>query len=368
MSEKIMLNEKVEKFKVSAPARICLFGEHQDFLGLSVIAMGISLRMKIEARRRKDGVYRIVMPDINSEEEFIPSQEIFYAGKRDYLKSAVNVLKRKGLSFREGYDFTITSEIPINAGSASSSVMVVAWIKTLLDIHNDTRFNNPEDIARLGYLTEVVEFGEPGGMMDHYSSAFGGIIYIDCKQPISYLLLDGNIDGFVLGHSLEKKDTTGILKKSRQDVEVGLNILKQKIKNFDIKTTSLTEIKPYFKDMDGEIAKKILANIENRDICQEALKLIKSSPVNQKQLGYLLSEHHRRLRDGLGISTEKIENMIAASVKAGALGCKINGSGGGGTMIAYAPGKQKEVAEVIDKVGGKAYIIKKDSGVRKDVF
>ncbi|MFH1856423.1 MAG: galactokinase family protein [Candidatus Omnitrophota bacterium] len=360
------MNTRIEKLKVSAPARICLFGEHQDFLGLSVIAMGISLRMRIDALRRKDGLYCIHMPDINAKEEFIPSGEISYGNKRDYLKSAVNVLKRKGFSFKEGYDFTITSQIPINAGSASSSVMVVAWIKMLLDIHGDTKFNNPEDIANFGYLTEVVEFGEPGGMMDHYSSAFGGIIYIDCKQPISYVLLDGSIDGFVLGHSLEKKDTTGVLRKSRQDVENGIEILKQKIKGFNIKTTELEKAKPYLREMDAETAKKLLANFENRDICQEALNLIKTTPLNQKRLGELLSEHHRRLRDGLGISTEKIEKMITASINAGALGCKINGSGGGGTMIAYAPGRQEEVALAIDNAGGKAYIIKKDTGVREE--
>ncbi|MBT4369578.1 MAG: galactokinase family protein, partial [Candidatus Marinimicrobia bacterium] len=33
--------------EISTPGRICLFGEHQDYLGLPVIAMGISLRAKI---------------------------------------------------------------------------------------------------------------------------------------------------------------------------------------------------------------------------------------------------------------------------------------------------------------------------------
>jgi len=45
-----------------------------------------------------------------------------------------------------------------------------------------------------------------------------------------------------------------------------------------------------------------------------------------------------------------------------AFGAKINGSGGGGTMFAYAPEKPERVAENIEKAGGKAYIINVDSG------
>lgn len=358
--------ENRKRLKVSAPARICLFGEHQDFLGLSVLAMGINLRMQIEAQRRTDKKYRIIMPDIQSELEFVPSDEVIYSGRRDYLRSVVNVLKRQGLNFSEGYDFTITSRIPINAGSASSSVMVVAWVKMLLLVHNHPLANSTEDIAQFSYQAEVKEFGEPGGMMDHFSSAFGGIIYIDCKPPFSYLLIDKQIDGFVLGHSLEKKDTTGVLKRSRQDVENAVRFLAGKIKGFDLKTVALDKIKPYLNDMEPDASKKLLANIDNRDICQDALSLIKAPCLNQERLGYLLNEHHRRLRDNLGISTVKIENMIQSSLKAGAFGCKINGSGGGGTMIAYAPGRQKEVASAIGSAGGRAYIIKEDSGVREE--
>ena len=55
--------------------------------------------------------------------------------------------------------------------------------------------------------------------------------------------------------------------------------------------------------------------------------------------------------------------MDAAS-NAGALGGKINGSGGGGCMFAYAPNNPEDVAEAIEKAGGKAYIVQKDEGTR----
>ena len=56
---------------VSAPGRICLFGEHQDYLGLPVIAAGISRRIVIEGEHRNDNFIVINMPDIGVVEKFL---------------------------------------------------------------------------------------------------------------------------------------------------------------------------------------------------------------------------------------------------------------------------------------------------------
>lgn len=53
-----------------------------------------------------------------------------------------------------------------------------------------------------------------------------------------------------------------------------------------------------------------------------------------------------------------------AALSAGALGGKINGSGGGGCMFVYAPQNPGAVADAIDAAGGKSYIINVDSGTR----
>ena len=58
--------------------------------------------------------------------------------------------------------------------------------------------------------------------------------------------------------------------------------------------------------------------------------------------------------------------MLEAALNAGALGGKINGSGGGGCMFAYASENPEYVAEAIERVGGKSYIIQADEGTRID--
>ena len=50
--------------EVSSPGRICLFGEHQDYLGLPVIAMAMNLRLRINGQKRNDKKIVINLPDI----------------------------------------------------------------------------------------------------------------------------------------------------------------------------------------------------------------------------------------------------------------------------------------------------------------
>ena len=168
-----------EKIRVSAPGRICLFGEHQDYFGLSIIAAAINLRISIGGTKRKDRTFKINLPDIEDTEEFSIEKELGYNKERDYLKSSINLLRRKGINLPAGWDCLVKGTIPINAGSASSSALVVAWIKFLLETVKDERARMPDEIAELGFLAEVAEFREPGGKMDHYTSSLGGVVSID---------------------------------------------------------------------------------------------------------------------------------------------------------------------------------------------
>jgi galactokinase len=354
-------------FRVSVPGRVCLFGEHQDFLGLAVIAVAIDRRIEIEARPRSDNVYRVHMPDLPDELVLTPSEEIAYDRPREYLKSGINVLKREGLAFEQGWDFTIHSAIPINAGCSSSSAMTVGWIAVNLHIHGDPRAQEPLEIARLAHRAEVVEFGEPGGMMDHYTCSLGGLLYIDCADPIAVTPLGADLPGLVLGHSGGKKDTTAILAQSRRDVEQGIAAIRTRMPGFDLKSTPLDTALDHLDALLANQREKLRANLVNRDICQDAFALLRSRP-DPRRVGELLTLHHEMLRDKLSISTERIEAMIGAAMAAGALGCKLNGSGGGGTMIALAPGRTHEVVSAIRNVGAEAWPVEKARGVRLRVL
>ena len=346
-----------DRIAVSAPGRLCLFGEHQDFLGLSVIACAVDVDISISGTPRNDTRFVIDMPDMGTRDEFDTAREVPYRERRDYVRSATNVVGRNGVAFARGYDCEIHGTIPINAGTSSSSALTVAWISFCYATQTGALPQDREVVARLAHLAEVVEFSEPGGMMDHYTSAVGGLLYIDCREPITVEPLPARLDGFVLGDSGEPKDTTGALAGSRASVEAGVQIIRRHTPRFDIRTASLDEIEPYLGEMSGDSATRIAANFHNRDICQEARRLLSQPDVDPEELGRLILEHHKHLREGIGVSTPKLDRLIDASMAAGALGCKVNGSGGGGCMFAYAPGRQQEVKEAVDAAGGRGMIV-----------
>lgn len=361
--------------KIQSPGRICLFGEHQDYLNLPVIAMAISRYIYLEAERISSPQFIIELPDLDETLEIsLNNRELEYDSKRDYLKSGYNLFLRKGIKFNKGYKIKITGDIPINAGVASSSALVIAWLYFLNQISGET-INKKSNLAIEGYNTEVKEFNEAGGMMDHYSSIYGNLIYLEPKFPRpNFISINEKIDGFVLGNSLEKKDTVENLMKVKILALNAFKALKESLPTFDQYKTSLEEVKPFLPNLEKQYQKKVVGNLINRDITVKAKKLIfedipcENTKVKDfyQQLGNLLNMHHIQLKNNIGIYTEKIELMIKKCLESGALGAKINGSGFGGTMFALSiPGNEIPLKNAIEDAEGKAYMIKTSNGVEK---
>jgi galactokinase len=346
--------------EISTPGRICLFGEHQDYLGLPVIAMAISLRAKIRGEKRSDNQVIIHKPDLGETETF-SLDDLSYTKPRDYFKSGIIVCKNAGLTFPTGFECEVTSKIPIRAGTSSSSAISVSWIHFLSQIA-DVRPNwDQQKTGELAYKTEVEEFNEPGGMMDQYSTAMGYLIYIQSEPDITIEPFNPNLGTFVLGDSCEPKDTMMILSRCRDSrLEI---IRKLKIKN-PTSTIHMLGEGADISDLNASEIQLYKGTLKNRDLLKRALPELEKEEPNHESIGQLLSDHHQVLRDVLQVSTPKIEAMMDAASNAGALGGKINGSGGGGCMFAYAPNNPEQVAEAIEKVGGKAYIVQKAEGTR----
>lgn len=337
----------------SAPGRICLFGEHQDYLGLPVIAAAVDLRIEGRAVPVSGREYVVQMPDTGEERCLDPTSEQVYGQQRDYLASSINVLRRRGWSPAGGWRVTIRSTIPINAGVSSSSAMVVMWLRLLAGIGEGIELHADSALATLAHEAEVVEFAEPGGMMDHFCAAMGGALAVNTLPPFSALRLPVRPDGFVLGHSLEPKATLETLRARRADVVQGLDTIRSRIPEFDLATTSLCDAEPQLRAAGDVPARRLRAQMRNRDIASAARTMLEAGEIGR--LGPLLSEHHHELRDGLDLSTPRLERMIDGSLAAGALGAKVNGSGGGGCMFAYAPGREEAVCAAIESSGGRAY-------------
>jgi galactokinase len=352
--------------RVSSPGRVCLFGEHQDYLGLPVVPCAISLRVGVEGTKRADRLAVLNLPDIGRYESFSLESPLAYEKERDYLRSSVNILLRHGFTFSSGVECTVHGNIPINSGTSSSSALIVAWINFLARMSDRHEELSPKRLAELAHEAEVLEFREPGGMMDHYSTAFGGVLAIDFSPSINVEQIDVAPGTFVLGDSGEPKDTTTILGRVKMGVLNTCRRIVQSRPEFALQTTTDAEIDGMAVLLSPVEAELLHGTVRNRDLTREARALLKERPLDHRRLGSLLTEHHAVLRDVQKISTTKIERMMNAALKAGAYGGKINGSGGGGCMFVYAPESPEAVAAAIEREGGKAYVVRADEGTRTE--
>jgi galactokinase len=357
-----------DQFVVSTPGRICLFGEHQDYLHLPVIAAAISLRIKIEMERRRNPLVHISLPDINSSESFSLRENLNYTKPRDYFRSTVNVLRTAGFTFSTGADCVVRSTIPIRAGTSSSSALVVSWVNVLAQLSEQRRHLHPDQIARYAHEAEVVAFHEAGGMMDHYSTACGGVLSIDFSDGMHIEPLGVELKNVVLGDSREPKDTQAILSRVKNGVLDIVKRLSERSPEFSLHSVSLDSIGELKRDLTGDQGVLLEGTILNHEITKEARRLLQAKPLDQKLLGDLLTKHQRVLRDVQRISTPKIDRMLDAALHAGAYGGKINGSGGGGCMFAYAPEHTERVAEAIERAGGTSYIVSVDEGTKNELM
>ncbi|MEW6508577.1 MAG: galactokinase family protein [Bacteroidota bacterium] len=356
------------KIKTSTPGRICLFGEHQDYLKLPVIAAAISKRVSIEGVRNSTRKISISLPDINSCEEFEITEKIPYIKERDYLRSSFNVLLRNGFTFSYGLECIVKGNIPVNTGTSSSSALIASWINLLALMSDQEKELSSFEIARYAYISEVEEFGEPGGMMDHYSTSIGGVIYLCTEPEIKIEKLNSVPGTFILGNSQEPKDTKNILARVKHGVLNIISKLRENYPEFSLNGITTESFYNYENVLTVDESELLYGTVINKTITEKAKELLSKKDPDRKEIGLLLNEHQEVLRDYLKISTSKIDRMINAALDAGAYGGKINGSGGGGCMFAYAPDNPEKVLRAVKLIAPDSHIVHFDEGTRVDYY
>ena len=139
--------------------------------------------------------------------------------KRDYIKSAFN-LYHEYLPSNFGADIIVKSDLLIGKGLSSSSAFSSAFVAFFDKAAN---LNSTEkEIAWKAYLAEVVNLGEPGGMMDHFASVLGNVIYLECRDPYIYEKMDFKLDGLIIGDTLKRKKTIELLTLRKREIKEGI--------------------------------------------------------------------------------------------------------------------------------------------------
>ncbi|HUT80968.1 MAG TPA: galactokinase family protein [Candidatus Bathyarchaeia archaeon] len=353
----------------SAPGRVCLYGEHQDYLKLVVIPAAINLRTKISLRENNFKKIRIQSFELNKSDEFSLDRNLTLANNEfDYLRAIILALYGEGYTEDlPGYDIQISSEVPIGSGLSSSAALLVSWL-TALDDQLGMGLTKME-IADLTFKAENQILKINCGIMDQYSSAIGGIFSLDCDGP-PYTLksFTSEFDSLVIGDSLVRRSANEPLTILKNRINEGMKKLDAK-SDFNLKTITQEDLLSFRKLLTKDEYKRLFGVIKIRDLTDRASKELAKVRRNQdlNLLGTLLTEQQKMLNENLLVSIEKLNRLVNESIKAGALGAKLTGAGLGGCIVALAPGKEKEVAIAIEKAGGKATICSIDyEGSKKE--
>ncbi len=356
----------VEELMVKSPGRTCLFGDHQDYLGLPVIACAIDRHITLHARCNGKRVLSINMPDIGVHRHMDLDCPIHDVPKGDHLLAALKILEPYGCRPDKGYDVTISGNIAINAGTSSSSAVVVGWIQFLVSAFGCDGPFTKEFLSRTAYEAEVAFHGFPGGKMDQYSIGLGHMVYLETGDEPFHEIFERELPGLIVAESGIPKETTGVLGELKERALLAINKVREKVPGFHIAELQRCELANFVNYVSDDLKVYLEAAVLNHDITQRALIEFRKPALDLGRIGQLMNEHHTVLKEYLNITLPLIDRMVEKALTAGALGAKIVGSGRGGSIVVLArEGEEKRIIDALMGAGAKdAYAVKVDPGAR----
>ena len=347
-----------EEINIQVPARVCLFGDHQDYLGLPVIAAAINRYITLTAQSISDPYFEINLPDIDQKRTIDLHRRIDRLPPNDYFLSGIKLFQEKGALLNQGYRITISSDIPINAGLSSSSALVVAWIKFLVLIQNEISKPSDLEIGQMAHKVEVSHFNQPGGIMDQYTISQRGMLFIntasrDCTP------LPKNLNHLVIAESGIEKKTLKVLLKAKTNALEAIAQVKKKCPNFDLLQSSISDYALYKDLVSEELQPFWYATIHNYSITLKAKYLFQKVSFDTQKIGHLINQHQHILQTCIQNTPIEMQHQIQHALQAGALGAKTVGSGGGGCIVALASQKtrSKVIQAFLDAGSKSAYPI-----------
>jgi mevalonate kinase len=296
-------------YTATAPGKVILFGEHAVVYGRPAIAAPVS---QVRARavvspapRGPAGEVLVLAPDIGLESRLADLPEDHpLACVVNTLLAALQVSQPPACTLR------VTSTIPVAAGLGSGAAVSVAILRAFSAFLGSPL--DDEEVSALAYEVEKLYHGTPSGI-DNTVITYGMPVYFVRGRQIQTLRLPCPFT-LVIGDT----GVAGPTAVAVGDVRRGWQ-------------ASPADYEALF-DRVGQIA--------------EAARLaIEAGQVDE--LGPLMDENQAMLKR-MGVSSPELERLVLAARRAGALGAKLSGGGGGGNMIALTEGENApEIARAL---------------------
>ena len=298
------------------PFRISFFGGGTDYPewyhenGGSVLATTIDKYCYISCRYLPpffDHKHRIVYSKIESVKTV---EEIQHPVVRAVLSN---------LSISAGLEIHHDADLPARSGLGSSSSFTVGLINVLNALKGLQI--SKQDLAKQAIYIEQEVLSETVGNQDQILAAFGGFNRIDFHPDDSF-----NISPAIINKEIVEKLQSHMLLFFTGLSRFSSDIAREKVSNFTNHFKELNKIK---------------------EMVDEGMSILQNPSTPIIDLGKLMHESWKLKRSlSAKVSTPKIDEIYETGIKAGAIGGKILGAGGGGFILFFAePKNHKKIRD-----------------------
>ena len=301
-----------------APGRINLIGEHTDYnLGL-VCPMAIDRDCVASVEPNNDRVLRVVSRQFGDQREW-PVDEIFEAEPSkhwsDYCLGVARELINAEVPLAP-VTITIDSAVPVGAGLSSSASLEVAAALALLG----GQPMEPLALAQLCQRAERDFVGLPCGIMDMYSSVFGGVRMIDCRdlsskpvtlpEGVAVIAVNTGVK-HALAESAYPKRVAECIRAAEQARVESLRDATLDMVNFSSRARHVVS--------------------EN----QRVLDFVEAAARgDEREMGRLFTSSHRSLQHDYEVSCDELDFLVDSAITLpGVYGARMTGGGFGGCTV-----------------------------------
>jgi glucuronokinase len=180
--------------QLSVPARINLLGNPGDGneSARATISAAVDLRAHAEIESHEKYILALNRGEI-SPIEFDPSElPIPYQGQTDLLNASINRLfafspEFQSKVFTRGFHLKVWSNVPRQSGLGGSSLFVLLTLAAMREFYElDRQIHNDYLLSEIAQRIEEIELGITCGFADRYVPLFGGLAYIDYHGKLEH--------------------------------------------------------------------------------------------------------------------------------------------------------------------------------------
>jgi galactokinase len=331
-----------------APGRVNLIGEHTDYNEGYVLPFALGQGVRAAAGRRGEGVLELrsrqapgaaVRVEVGS---LAPGGVPGWAG---YAAGVAWALREAGHAVG-GAQVAIDADLPQGAGLSSSAALECATAVALTGLYGVTIA--PPELARLARRAENDFVGVPTGIMDQSASlecTRGHALLLDCRSlataQVPLDLAAAGTELLVLDTRARHEHAGGSYTSRRLACEEAAALLGVPA------LRDITDLAQLDRLPDPVLRRRARHVVTDDRRVLEVTGLLRSGDV--ADVGPLLTESHRSLRDDFEVSWPQADVAVDAATAAGALGARMMGGGFGGSVIVLVPAGQ--AARVVAAVG-----------------